>query len=137
MADNIFGQRLDGGYLQNVPPNAPRDVQIAVLNDVVNRLNALLKTQILSDGTNKRMLIGYQKDGWGDGKDFGMKISIEGIDVTEATDSQLLFKMDLTTWFWYDPETLKNVAQVGVLPDGVGGIAGAKPGFNVEDAYSG
>lgn len=130
------GLSMQGGTLQNIPPNASREEQTAALNDVINRLNALNKAQIFSDGTTKRMLIGYQKNGWGEGKDFGMKVSIEGVDVSKATDSQLLFKMDLTTWYYYDPTTNKNVVQLGILPDGKGGVAVAKTGNNVEDAFS-
>jgi len=104
MANNIFGQPMDGGTLQNLPPNATQEQQVAVLNDVINRLNQLLKVQIFSDSTNKRMLIGYQKDGWGTGEDFGIKVSLEGVDVTEATDEQLLFKMALAQWTWRDSE---------------------------------
>jgi hypothetical protein len=126
---------MQGGTLQNIPPNASREEQTAALNDVINRLNALNKAQIFSDGNTKRMLIGYQKNGWGDGKDFGMKVSIDGVDVSKATDSQLLFKMDLTTWYYYDPATNKNVVQLGILPDGKGGVAVAKPGYDVEDAF--
>lgn len=130
------GLSMSGGTLQNIPPNASREEQTAALNDVINRLNGLLKQQIFSDGTSKRMLIGYQKNGWGEGQDFGMKVSIEGVDVSKATDAQLLFKMDLTTWYYYDPTTNKNVVQLGILPDGKGGVAVAKAGNDVEDAFS-
>lgn len=132
-----LGQPLSGGYLQKIPANAPREIQIAALNDVIDRLNSQLQTQTISDANTRRMIFGYQENGWGEGKSFGIKISADGVDVATATDDQLLFKMDMSTWFWYDPTTKKNVAQVGILPDGVGGIAGAKPGFNVEDSYSG
>lgn len=128
---------MQGGTLQNIPPNASREEQTAALNDVINRLNGLLKQQIFSDGQTKRMIIGYQKGGWGEGKDFGIKVSIDGVDVTKASDSQLLFKMDLQTWFFYNPNDSNfNVAQLGILPDGSGGVAVAKPGYNVEDAFS-
>lgn len=130
-----LGQQNDGGFLPPVPPNAGQQVQIAAINDVINRLNSMLKQQIFSDGTSKRMIIGYQKDGWGTGKDFGMKVSIDGVDVTKATDDQLLFKMDLSTWYFYDPTTKKNSVQIGILPNGNGGVAVAKSGNNVADAF--
>lgn len=131
-----LGQPLKGGFLSRIPPSATKDVQIAAMNEIIDRLNSSLQTQVLADTSTRRMLFGYQKDGWGTGKDFGIKISIEGVDVTTATDDQLLFKMDLATWYWYDPTTLKNVAQIGVLPNGVGGVASAKPDTDVADAYA-
>lgn len=132
-----LGLGMQGGTLQPLQPNASNDQQTATINDIINRLNALLKSQVFSDGSNKRMIIGYQKDGWGSGKDFGIKISIDGVDVTKATDDQLLFKMDLQTWYFYNPDDDNhNVVQLGILPDGNGGIAVAKPGYDVEDAFS-
>lgn len=131
----VLGNPMAGDYLNEIPPNASNEVQISALNDVIRRLNVTLKTQTLSDGTSKRMLIGFQKDGWGSGKDFGIKISIPGVDVTAATDAQLLFKMDLATWYFYDPNTHLNFMQFGILPDGTGGEAVAATGFNVADAF--
>ncbi len=58
------GLSMSGGALQRIPPNANNEDQIRVLNDVVDRLNSILKTQVFSDGTSKRMILGYQKDGW-------------------------------------------------------------------------
>ena len=133
--NGILGQSLSGGYLQRVPPNATSQQQAVILNNVIDRLNQMLKSQVFSDGQTKRMIIGYQPNGWGDGKDFGMKISVPGVDVTKAKDSELLFKMDMATWYFYDPETRKNFMQMGVLPDGEGGWAVAKDGFNVQDAF--
>lgn len=96
----ILGLSLQGNELQLLDANSTKDEQIARLNDIIRRLNELLKTQVFSDGNNKRMLFGFQKDGWGEGKDFGMKISIEGVDVTSATEDQLLFNMDMDRWMW-------------------------------------
>lgn len=83
---------------------------VGVLNDIITRINkiqstldALTKTQILKDETGTgRMLQGYQENGWGPGKSFGVKISVPGVEVLQATDSQLLFKNDMDTWLWYD-----------------------------------
>jgi len=137
MADNVsaVGAGLSGGYLPPVTPGSSQEVQIRALNDVINRLNTLLKTQVFSDGTTKRMIIGYQANGWGAGQDFGIKVSQAGVDVSSATDTQLVFKMDLATWYWYDPSSGKNIVQIGVLPDGTGGQAIAKAGFSVNDAF--
>jgi hypothetical protein len=130
-----LGIPMQGGTLQHLPPNASKEEQTAVINNILDRLNNILQSQVLSDGSNKRMIIGYQKDGWGTGKDFGIKVSIEGVDVTKATDSQLLFKMDLATWFFYDPTSHDNFMQFGVLPDGSGGMVVAAPGSDVADLF--
>lgn len=129
------GMTLDGGFLQPVPPNAPLNVQNIALNDVINRLNSLLKTQVFSDGTSKRMLIGFQENGWGAGKSFGIKISQEGVDVMKASDDELLFKMDLETWDWYDATAGTNPIRIGKMPDGSYDIVVSPPGSNVDDAF--
>jgi hypothetical protein len=131
----ILGMLMQGGELQRLAPNSTLEQVIGTTNDVIDRLNGLLRTQIFADDQSKRMLFGYQKDGWGTGKDFGIKISKEGIDVTKATDDQLLFKMDLETWFWYDPDSPRNHTQIGILPNGKGGVDVARDGNNVADAY--
>ena len=127
---------FSGNALPYVPPEAPASQQIASINSIIDRLNQMLSQVVLSDGANRRMFIGYQKDGWGSGKDFGIKISIPGVDVLTATDSQLLFKMDIATWYWYDATTQKNVMQAGKLPDSTYGWAVAAPNFNVADGVS-
>lgn len=126
---------LDGGTLQPVPPNAPSATQIQRLNDVINTINSMLKTQVFSDATSRRMLIGYQANGWGSGKDFGIKVSVPGVDVLKANDDQLLFKMDISTWYFYDPNSRNNFMQLGVLPDGTGGFAVADVGKNVSEGF--
>lgn len=45
---------------------------------------------LISDGTNDRIIIGYDKDGFGTGNNFGMKISKAGYDVKTATDTNLI-----------------------------------------------
>ena len=102
MADPLFpGLPLQGGQLQNIPAGASFTDVVVILNDIIDQLNAQMKTQVFSDTTSKRMIIGYQKAGWDNGtSDFGIKISLPGVDVTTATDSQLLFTMGLTTWNW-------------------------------------
>lgn len=126
------GLPLQGGTLPNVPPNASPSVQNAALNDVINRINAMLKTQTFSDGTNKRMVFGYLKDGWGPGKDFGIKISAPGVDVTTATNSQIIFSMDMATWRWFDP-TGRNYVNIGNRSTGTYGFEMAKPGVSLDD----
>lgn len=130
-----LGLSMSGGTLQNLPAAASREEQINALNDVINRLNSMLKSQIFSDGTTKRMIIGFQKNGWGEGKDFGIKVSIPGVDVNNAAENELLFKMDLATWTYYDPDTHLDIGQIGILPDGEGGMAWAKKGESVNEAF--
>jgi hypothetical protein len=127
--------RFVGGALPPVPSGAPVEQQIAAINRIVDRLNQMLTQQTFSDGVNRRMLIGYQKDGWGDGLDFGIKISIPGVDVMEAADDELLFKMDISTWYWYDASTNTNPIQLGLLPDGTYNLVVAKTGRNVADQF--
>lgn len=132
----VLGQQMSGGYLQPLSPDASKEQQTAVLNDIIARLNNMLKSQVFSDGDNKRMLIGYQKDGWGAGKDFGIKVSMEGVDVASASDEQLLFSMDLISWVWFtngNPQVL-----VGAAPDdNRAGVWVTKPGQNVRTKLGG
>lgn len=152
MADGILGQPLTGGTLQLLSPNASKEEQTAVINDVINHLNASLKTQVYADATSKRMLIGYQKGGWDHGtSDFGIKISLPGVDVTTATDAQLLFSLSMNAWTWrnssgqltkqfqaqtgtdayYDPTT-RNYVNVGNRPStSTYGFEMAKPGVDL------
>lgn len=130
--DGLVGSALQGGFLPPVSPGSSQEVQIKALNDVINRLNILLKTQVFSDGNSKRMLFGYQKDGWGTGKDFGIKISAEGVDVTNASDDDLIFSMDMETWRWFDPES-RNFVNIGQRSSGTYGFEMAKPGVSLDD----
>lgn len=45
---------------------------------------------VLNDGTTPRVLIGYQEDGFGEGKNWGIKVSQDGEDVTTCTDDKLV-----------------------------------------------
>jgi hypothetical protein len=128
MGAEQLGQLMKGGVLRPIPPTARQDEVIAVLNEIVTRLNNGLHTQVLSDNTTRRFLFGFQEDGWGEGKSFGMKISMEGVDVTTATDDQLLFSMDMDRWRWFDPDNDRNFFLVGLKPDGTQGAQLAKPG---------
>lgn len=114
-----LGLPLQGGMLQRVPPNAPRDIQIAVLNDIVDRLNAQQKTVTLSDTTTRRWMNGYQSGGFGD-SDFGTKISRPGVDVVSATDEELVFLDDQQTRTYRDTEG-NLVLKEGLLPNGMYG----------------
>lgn len=149
MAD---GLSLQGGYLQRISAGATLEQTQNALNDVINRLNNQLQTQVYSDGVTKRMLIGYQLNGWGTGQNFGIKVSLEGVDVNLATDGQLLFKMALDKWTWrnsdgqltkifdiaaghdvhYDVATGDSTVLLGSAPDDKrAGAWVAKPGEDV------
>lgn len=141
MAD--LGIPLAGGYLNEIPPNATVQIQIATLNDVVRRLNDLLKVQSFNDGTSKRYVNGYAAGRW-PGGDFGLAISQPGQDVLSVDFEDLLFAWDYTTnkqyfhggtQIFYDPSTGKDVGQQGILPDNTGGSAWAKTGESVNNAY--
>jgi hypothetical protein len=126
---------LNGNTIPYVPTAASAQQQIAAINRIIDIINSFQQQIVFADDSNKRMLIGYQKDGWGAGKDFGIKISKPGVDVNTASDSDLLFKMDISTWYWYDNNTGKNYMQIGVLPDGTGGMAVTKNTANVSEAF--
>lgn len=65
---------------------------------------------------------------------YGQKLSKLGVNVTEASDSQLIWKDDYNNAIkiWYD-ENNARIAE-GKLPDGSYGLWVSKPGFNVTDA---
>lgn len=133
---SILGLPMDASTLRRLTPNSSRDEQIFVLNQIIDRLNTSLQTNILSDGTNKRMLFGFQADGWGPGKSFGIKISQEGVDVSQASDEQLIFSMDMQTWRWFEPTsdaTNRNYVNIGYRSTGTFGFEMAKPTEELDD----
>jgi len=50
----------------------------------------------VNDGANDRVLIGYQLNGFGVSKNYGIKVSREGYDVDTATDAQLIMSSKFT-----------------------------------------
>lgn len=131
-----LGLSLDGGTLRRIPPNATVEEQINALNEVIEKLNALLKTQIFADNTSKRVLSGYYEGRW-PGGNVGIAVSKEGDDVTTVAFEDLVFAHDYTTntQYWTDPTTGKNYMQVGTLPDGTGGWHVATEGNTVEEGF--
>lgn len=125
--------QFTGNSIPYVPPSAPAQQQIEAINRIIDQLNALQNSITLSDGSTRRFFMGYQKDGFGIGKHFGIKISSEGKDVMTASDSDLEFKMDISTWYWYSSGV--NFLQIGTMPDGSNNIVVAKPGKNVAELY--
>ena len=114
----VLGQGLAGGYLNTLPPNASREEQIAAINDMVNRLNSMLKTQVYSDGESKRYIQGFSNGRW-PGGDFGIAISKPGGDVTLVDFSDLLYAWDFSTntQYYYDIDSGKLALMVGQMED--------------------
>lgn len=68
-----------------IKPTVITDPQGVGLNKVTDAQGTLI-----NDGSFDRVLIGFQKEGFGT-KDLGIKVSKEGYDVKTATDDQLIF----------------------------------------------
>lgn len=147
----ILGMAMQGGTLQKLSPDASKEQQTAVLNEIIDRLNDMLKAQVFSDGTSKRYLQGYSPGRW-PGGDFGIAISKPGDDVHDVEFDNLLFAWDFSTNNQYfnggkqtfvggtsvyvDPRTLIDFFWAGILPDGKGGFIASKEGLSVEnDVY--
>lgn len=137
------GLSLNGGTLQHLSGGATLEQTQTTLNDIINRLNSLLEVQSFSDTANKRFIQGYVPGRW-PGGDFGLAISQPAQDVTSVAFNQLLFAWDYTTnkqYFYggtqifYDPSSGLDIGQQGILPDGTGGSAWAKPGNSVNNAF--
>lgn len=122
-------------FIESIAPGITLEQLVPTLQRIIDYINSSQTTNIINDGGSDRYLIGYQKDGWGEGVDFGIKISQEGVDVKEAEDSQLLYKSNFSTEYFYDL-TGRNYMQQGVLPDGSVGLVITKDGESVEDAFS-
>lgn len=52
--------------------------------------NSVAQGRVISDGTNNRILVGYDKDGFGTGNDYGIKVSKPGYDVLTTGDSNII-----------------------------------------------
>jgi len=85
--------------------------------ELVNK--SVPRGDVISDGTNDRIIAGFQKDGFGN-KNFGFKVSQEGYDVKTATDDQLIMSSSFN---------MLKIIQSGIVSvDGADG-----PGSNYED----
>lgn len=89
---------------------------IAEFNRLTTQLGSNNQLTLYSDGTSNRYEIGYQTDGWGAGKNVGIKASKPGVEVTTATDNNLAYKDDFSTKTWYSGSG--PVLLEGLLPDG-------------------
>lgn len=119
MADlGILGQQLDGGTLNTLAPNASQEETIAALNDIIRRLNAMLKTQVYSDSESKRYIQGFAEGRW-PGGDFGIAISKPGADVFSSEFDELLYAWDFSTntQYYYDINSGKIALMVGQMED--------------------
>ncbi len=136
MAIESLGLSLDGGTLRRIPPNATSEEQINALNEVIEKLNALLKTQIFADDSSKRYISGFYSGRW-PGGNFGVAVSREGDDVTTVAFDQLLYAMDYSTGTEYrwNPDTGDQYKQEGQLPDSSWGSVYANDGDDINDAF--
>jgi len=131
-----LGLSLDGGVLRRIPPNASSEEQIAALNEVIEKLNALLKTQVYADDTSKRAIFGFYSGRW-PGGNFGMALAQPGEDVTTVDFEDLKFAWDFTTgtMYWRNADGIQY-RQDGLLPDSSDGFILMKEGEDVSDAFS-
>lgn len=66
---------------------------------------------------------------------FGQKVSKQGVNVTQATDNQLVLKDDYSTRTYYDGTGIPRII-LGLLPDGNYGLVISKPGFDVTQQFN-
>lgn len=92
--------------------------------------------QVKIDGSNNRITIGDT-----DGSSIGMgsvptTISDTGFFALD-TSGKLVWKQVGPTTYVYDPtHSYTNILQLGILPDGSGGLVTVKPGINVADVFA-
>lgn len=89
----LLGKFFPSGQIQRLSATANGTARVTAINQLIDAYNNSLQQQIWSDGSTRRMLIGYQLNGWGTGKHWGIKISEEDYDVLTAADANLLFKL--------------------------------------------
>lgn len=53
-------------------------------------MGGIRDARLVHDGITNRVLLGYDKDGFGTGNDYGIKVSKAGFDVLTAADSNLI-----------------------------------------------
>lgn len=82
------------GALAGDDPDKKLDSMARQVNEWGRLLSNEKRTDITKDDAGTpRLLIGYQKDGFSNGS-VGVKLSQEGIDVSDATDDQLIWSSD-------------------------------------------
>ena len=85
-----------------------------IINEAFAAIDGENRTKIIKNGNTPKLLMGYQKDGFGTGVDYGLKIAKEGYDVTTATDAQMAFNSAFNTF---------KVVQMGTLRTTIGSDA--------------
>lgn len=87
------------------------------------------------DGSNNRITIGTPDGGTiGFGSIPDTTPEEFGFFSTDS-DGKLIMKIVDGTFYAYDPESNLNTVQVGILPNGVGGIASANEGYSVSEGF--
>lgn len=81
-----------------IQPGTPLEDNLARINDNFKAIDDENRTKIIREGDTPRILFGYQKDGFGVGSDYGLKISQPGYDVTTATDTELVFNSNYNSF---------------------------------------
>lgn len=82
------------GALPGDDPDKKLDSMARQVNEWGRLLSNEKRTDITKDDSNTpRLLIGYQKDGFSNGN-VGVKLSQEGVDVSAATDDELIWSSD-------------------------------------------
>ena len=67
------------------------EAEASMLNGNFQEIDNKFRTNVIKDKTGTpRVLIGEQKDGFGTGDDYGIKVSQAGNDVTTASDDKLV-----------------------------------------------
>lgn len=69
----------------NTKPTTISDSDGTIVKD-----DSAARGNVVTDGTNNRILIGYDKDGFGTGNDYGIKVSKAGYDVLTTGDANIV-----------------------------------------------
>lgn len=93
----IYGTPHDTKSISQLPMDSGDSntkQKIRTLIDTVNGLTEPKPYLLMYDETGlPRMLMGYVKDGWGAGHDFGILVSVAGTDVRVATGGTVLYSL--------------------------------------------
>jgi hypothetical protein len=85
---------INVGALAGEDPQKQIESIVAQANENFRMIANEDRTKITKDDAgDERLLIGFQQDGFSNGS-VGIKLSQEGVKVTEATDAQLIFSSD-------------------------------------------
>jgi hypothetical protein len=79
-----------GATPNRLDPTTSIEDNLALINQNFDALDDQDRTKIIRNGTTPALLLGYQKGGFGTA-DYGLKIAKTGVDVTTASNDQLIF----------------------------------------------